>query len=182
MDEKDEQEQECRPSRSSLNTELAAQYELAQEQQRLDEETEAAAQGLRRSCRQRGADTEEGGCSEGVSVECQAWKETTLIARGEIVVPRLRIRQRGTQEQTAGEVQIMATVVEAVKGCRTSGQKAREKGRQRTREMSAGKKKKSKGQPQDGVQSDRGQGVKGTGEPEGARGREAQGHRLEYVQ
>ena len=51
------------------------------EQQRLDEEEmEAAAHGLRWSCQQRGVDTKEGVCSEGVRVECQAWKETTLIA------------------------------------------------------------------------------------------------------
>ena len=71
-EEKEEAEQEWHPSRSSRNTELAAQYELAQEQQRLEEEMEAAARGRRRSCRQRGAGPEEVGCSEGVSVECQA--------------------------------------------------------------------------------------------------------------
>ena len=54
----------------------------------------------------------------------------------------------------------MATVVGAEEGCRTPGQKAREKGRQQMRGRSAGKKKKAKGQPQGGVQSDRGQGVK----------------------
>ena len=84
-----------------------------------------------------------------------------------MVVPRLRSRQRGTQEQTAEEVQIMAMVVGAEQGCRTSGQKTREKGRQRTRGRSTGKKKKAKGQPQGGVQSDRGQGAKGMGEPGG---------------
>ena len=136
-EEKEEAGHEWHPSRSSLNTELAAQYELAQEQQRLEEEMEAAARGQRRSCWQRGADTEEVGCSEGVRVECQAWRETTLIARGEMVVPRLRSRQRGAQEKTAEEVQIMATVVGAEEGCCTPGQKAREKGRHRTRGRSA---------------------------------------------
>ena len=64
-------------------------------------------------------DTEEVGCSEGVSVECQAWREATLIARGEMVVPHLRSRKEGTQEQTWEEVQVMATVVGAEEGCRT---------------------------------------------------------------
>ena len=57
-------------------------------------------------------------------MECQAWKETTLIARGELVVPRLRSRQRATQEQTAEEVQIMAMAVGAEEGGRTPGKKA----------------------------------------------------------
>ena len=105
-EEEEEAEREWHPSRGNLNTELAVQYELAQEQQRLEEEMEAAARGLRRCSRQRGPDTEQVGCSEGVSVdvECKACGEAALIARGEMVVPRLRSRQRATQEQTAAEV------------------------------------------------------------------------------
>ena len=135
--EEEEAGQEWHPDRGNLNLELAAQYKMAQEQKKLEEAIEAAAQGRGRSCWQRGADTEEVGCSEGVRVECQAWRETTLIARGEMVVPRLRSRQRGAQEKTAEEVQIMATVVGAEEGCCTPGQKAREKGRHRTRGRSA---------------------------------------------
>ena len=133
--------------------------------QREDEERETAAQGLRQSSRQRGADTEEGGSSGGVSVECQAWKETTLMARGEMVVPRLRSRQRATQEQTSEEVQLMATVVGAEEGGRMHGKRALDKGRHRASGGLAGKKKTAMGKPQGGVRSDRGQGVMATGEP-----------------
>ena len=68
----EEVEQEWHPDRGNLNLELAAQYELAQERERLKEEREAAARGQGRSCRQRGADTEVVGCREEISVECQA--------------------------------------------------------------------------------------------------------------
>ena len=108
---------------------------------------------------------EEAVYSGGVSVEGQAWKETTLIARGEMVVPRLRSWQRAKQGQTEEEVQIIATVVGVEEGGRTPGKKAPEKGRQRSRGRSAWKKKKTKGQLQGGVQSDRRQGVKAMGEP-----------------
>ena len=71
-EEEEEVKQEWHPDRGSLNLELAAQYELAQERERLKEEREAAARGQGRSCRQRGADTEVVGCREEISVECQA--------------------------------------------------------------------------------------------------------------
>ena len=63
---------------------MAAQYEQARRLQRLEEEGKAVAQGQGRSSRQRGADTREVGCREGIGMECQAWREATLIARGEL--------------------------------------------------------------------------------------------------
>ena len=64
-------------------------------------------------------------------------------------------------------MQIVATVVGVEEGGRTPGKKAVEKGKQRTRGGSAGRKTTAKGQLQRGVQSDRGQGVKATREPGG---------------
>ena len=198
--EGEEVDQEWDSNRGNLNLELAAQYEQARRLQRMEEEGKSAAQGQRRSGRQRGEDMREVGCRDGTSVECQAWREATLIAQGELVVPRLRSRQRGIQGHAGEEVQIVATVVETEGKRRrtagleekemktatarwtvsrgTPGQMARGGGQQWTGEKSAGKGKKEKGQPQGGVPSDRGQRSKRTGVPgdtgdRGKRGREA---------
>ena len=94
----DSTEEEELPSSEGKKKAIREWLELQEEQDQkwLEEQREAAAQGLRRSSRQKGSATEERSCSGGVNVECQAWKETTLIARGEMVVPRLRSRQRAT--------------------------------------------------------------------------------------
>ena len=44
-------------------------------------------------------------------MECQAWAEAKLIAKGELEVPCLCSQQRGAQ--AGEEVQVMATVVKA---------------------------------------------------------------------
>ena len=59
-----------------------------------------AAQGQRRSSWQGEEDTGERDRRGGVSVECQAWQEAALIAKGEMEVPRLRSGRRATQEPT----------------------------------------------------------------------------------
>ena len=52
-------------------------------------------------------------------MECQAWQEAVLIAKGEMEVPRLRSGRRATQEPTEEEVHIVATAVVAEEGRRT---------------------------------------------------------------
>ena len=99
-----------------------------------EERREAAAQGQRRSSRQEGADTGERDRRGGVSVECQAWQEAALIAKGDLEMPCLRSGRRATQEPTDEEVHIVATAVGAEEGRRTLGKRDLEGGEQRRSE------------------------------------------------
>ena len=67
-------------------------------------------------------------------MECQAWQETALVAKGEMVVPRLRSGRRATQEPMEVEVHIVATTVGAEEGRRTLGKRDLEGGKQRRSE------------------------------------------------
>ena len=99
-----------------------------------DEESDSGVAGTGRGDRAvagRGAQGQvqgEGGTGEmerrgGVSRECQAWQETALVAKGEMVVPRLRSGRRGTQEPTEEEVHIVATAVGTEEGRCTLGKR-----------------------------------------------------------
>ena len=103
-------------------------------------------------------------CRGGISEDCQAWKEATLVAAGELEVPRLRTGCRATQVQTEDEVQVVATAVEAEGSRCALGKRGQGGGGQRRRGRAAGKQKKAKVQPQGEVRSDGGQGWQVTGE------------------
>ena len=112
-------------------------------------------------------------------MECQAWQETALVAKGKMEVPRLRSGRRVTSEPTEEEVSIVATAVGAEGGRRTLGKRNQGEGKKWGRGRSAGKGKKAKRQDRDGVQSDRGQGWQATaesgGEGQGGPGASKQG-------
>ena len=202
--EGEEVDQEWHPDRGNLNVEMALimagqpelaqrlqglvveEHELAQRLQRLEEEDEpAAARGQGWSGRQRGGDSQGVGSGERVSVECQAWVEAKLTARGELEVPHLCSQQSGAQEWTGEEVQIVASVVKVegkqrrqdglekaktrpAKAQRTAsrgtpGQRAQGEVQKQKGVKQSGHGKKAKGQPQGGVRSNRGQRAGDTG-------------------
>ena len=121
----DSTEEEVLPSTEGTRKAIREWQELVEriDQWQEEEPRGAAAQGQRPSSWQGEEDTRERDRRGGVSVECQAWQETALVAKGEMVVPRLRSGRRGTQEPTEEEVHIVATAVGTEEGRCTLGKR-----------------------------------------------------------
>ena len=98
----------------------------------------------------RGEDAGERDCKGWIREDCQAWKETALVAAGELEVPCLRTGCRATQVPTEDEVQVVATAVGAEESRPTLGKRGQGGGRRQGRGNTTGRRKKAKPQQQRG--------------------------------